>query len=481
MYKIDKLIIKTFIGPFIATFFIALFAVVMQHFWKYVDDMVGKGIDIVTLLKMIAMVSISVGVLFALPIAVLLASLMTFGNLSESFELLAIKSSGISLLRFMRPIFVVVLGICAVAFLFNNYIIPKANLTFYTMLSDMRNSKPSFDLKAGEFYKGIDQYAILVREKNDDQGWLKGIVIYETANNNYQDNIIVADSGRMQVSNDKSCLEFKLYNGERVQERGKSLDSKTDFIRMQFAQYTKVFDISSLQLLKTNDTLNKEFYKALNLTQLNKNIDSLQKYAHNYTAKVQPSISNNVLFLKYLKDSGFTDAKVAIAPKITSIDKLLPDSTLQMVASSTANKLEQVKNQISMDVFDFKAKDDSLRLHEIEWHSKFTFSIICIVMLLIGAPMGAIVRRGGLGVPLLIAILFFVLYFIFLSIGQKSAQAATLSPFVGIWLPVFVLTPIGLFLVYKAQKDAQLFNPDFYIKWFNKIIRYVSKKYKALT
>jgi lipopolysaccharide export system permease protein len=478
--KLDKLILKTFIGPFIATFFIALFAVVMQHFWKYIDEMVGKGMDIVSLLKMIGYVSLSVGVLFALPIAVLLASLMTFGNLSESFELVAIKSSGIPLIRFMRPIFIFVLGICGLALLFNNYILPRTNLKFFTLLSDVRTSKPSFDLKEGEFYTGIGNYAIQVEKKDDKKGLLKNIVIYENANTTYQDNFIVADSGRMNITPDKNALEFILYNGERTQERGKAMDVNTEFIRVQFKEYKKVFDISDLKLKKTPDSLNKGYYKMLNLSQLNYNIDSLEKTQQSFVKKIKPSIQTSLLFLQYLNDSTWEDKKVMdMDKKIKTGKDLMPDSVYNTLKSSAAEKFNTAKNQLDIDLFDYNAKTESLRSHQVEWHRKFTFSIICIVMFLIGAPLGAIIRKGGLGTPLLVAIIFFVIYFILLSVGEKSASAGTISPFTGLWLPVYGLLPVGIFLMYKSSKDAQLFNKDYYYKLFKPIRKLFVKKQKA--
>ncbi len=475
--KLDKLILKTFIGPFIATFFIALFAIVIQHFWKYIDEMVGKGIDFVSLLQMIGTVSLTIGVLFALPISVLLASLMTFGNLGESYELVAIKASGISLLRFMRPLFILILLICGLAFLFNNYIIPKANLKFYTMLSDIRISKPSFDIKEGEFYTGIGNYAIQIEKKDDKKGLLKNIVIYENANNNYQDNFITADSGRMVVSKDKRSLDFILYNGERIQERGKEINQNTDFIRIQFKEYKKTFDISSMMLKKTNDSLNKDFYKALNLSQLNANIDSLNKVKAKFIDKIKPILKINLRFLKVLEDSTWND-KIKLNDSFAKIPlkNIYPDSAKENISGVIVEKFNNVKSTLESELFDYNNKNDSLRFHKMEWHRKYTFSVICLVMFLIGAPMGAIIRKGGLGTPLLIAIIFFVIYFIFFSIGEKNANADTLTPFQGLWLPVFILLPVGLYLVYQARRDSQIFSKEFYYNLLKPIKNSLNKR-----
>lgn len=474
--RLDKLILKTFAGPFVVTFFIALFVVVVQFFWKYIDEMVGKGIDTGSLLKLVGVVCLQTGVLFALPIAVLLSSLMTFGNLGESFELVAIKSSGISLLRFMRPLFILVAFICATAFMFNNYILPYANLKFYTMLQDIRFSKPAFDLKPGEFYRGIGSYAIHIGSKDDDKGTVKDVVIYENSNNQYQDNLIVADSGVMKVSPDKHFLEFRLFNGSRYQERGVTVDEKTEYVRLGFKSYNKLFDISEMIFKQTPDSLKKDFYKMLNLSQLNRNIDSLEKTPEFFVKRITPGLSAQLRILQYA-DTGWKD--VTDTARITAQTKLVPDSMKQVVFSSAAEKLNGIKGQLEIEMYDFKNRTESLRYHNIEWHRKFTFSVICMVMFLIGAPLGSIIRRGGLGAPLLFAIIFFVIYFILFTIGEKSANTGVFSPLTGMWLPIFVLLPVGFFLTRKAMQDSQLFNRDYYLKIFRPLLRLFGKKTAA--
>jgi lipopolysaccharide export system permease protein len=474
--KLDKLVLRTFVGPFIATFFIALFAIVIQHFWKYIDEMVGKGIDFFTLLKIIGIVCLSLGVMFALPIAVLLASIMAFGNLAESFELVAIKSSGISLLRFMRPIFIFVIFICGVSFMFNNYVLPWANLKFFTMLSDIRFSKPGFDITPGAFYTDIPGYAIYTDEKNDKTGSLNNVVIYETSNSSYQDNFIVADSGTMRVTPDKRFLEFTLYNGERSQEKGSSMDANTEFIRIQFKEFKKSFDISSLLLKETNDSANKGFYKALNLSQLNKNIDSLKKNNIAFANKSKTGLAGSFMFINQFKDSSWKDSSFTLPANVKKISDLLPDSVKGKMTNEIAEKFNGAKNMLEMDMNDYRAKTDSLRYHKIEWHRKFTFSIIALVMFLIGAPLGAIIRRGGLGTPLLLAIVFFVVYFVLFTLGEKSANTDTMTPVVGMWLPVYAMLPVGLFLLYKARKDANLFSQESIYKLTKSIKKWFTKR-----
>jgi lipopolysaccharide export system permease protein len=485
--KLDKLILRTFIGPFIATFFIALFVVVLQFFWKYIDEMVGKGIGIGYLLELVGIVAIQTGVLFALPIAILLSSLMTFGNLAESFELLAIKSSGISLLRFMRPLFVFVTFVCLLAFLFNNYIIPRANLRFFTVLTDMRHAKPSFDLKEGAFYTGISNFAIQVDKKNDETGELSNVVIFENNGTSFQDNFIVAEKGKMSISPDKKGLDFILYNGERVQEKGKALSQNTDFVRIRFKELKKTFDISDLIMKRTADSVNKSFYKMLNITQLDKNMDSLKKTPDRFVKKMKMNLSGNMGLLQNIDDTTWKNSKTIIVSKsIKSIKDMLPDSVKANISSVAAEKINAAKNQLDMDLFEYKAQTDALRYHKVEWHKKFSLSIISLIMFLIGAPLGSIIKRGGLGTPLVWAIVFFVIYFVLLSSGEKSANIGQLTAFTGIWLPIFILLPVGIWFVVKARKDQNVIATEhillvkgFFIKifqWFKKLF---SKKIKA--
>ena len=241
--KLDRLILKAFIGPFIATFFITLFVLVMQFFWKYIDDLVGKGLALTDIMKLTAYVSTTV-IPYSLPISILISSIMTFGNLGESFELIAIKSSGISLMRFMRPVLVVSFLTSIVAFLIANYVMPVANLKFATMLYDIRVAKPAFDIKEGIFYDKIPGYSIKVGTKEKDGNGIGNIIIYQNQFS-LQDNIIIAEKGKMQISEDKKFLEFDLENGWRYQEKGPYNTAATDYYRLGFKKYKKVLDLST--------------------------------------------------------------------------------------------------------------------------------------------------------------------------------------------------------------------------------------------
>ncbi|MBL7970507.1 MAG: LptF/LptG family permease, partial [Prolixibacteraceae bacterium] len=273
--KLDKLILKSFIGPFIVTFFIAFFVLMMQSLWKYLDDLVGKGLDFFTIAQFLWYASASL-LMLAMPIAILISSIMTFGNLGESFELVAIKSSGISLLRFMRPLMWVSILLCGVTFIFANYVIPYANLKFVTLYSDIYVKKPAFDLKEGVFFTHIPNYAIKVGKKDKDGKTIHNVLIFEQSSS-LQDNCIVAEKGVMKISDDEKFLEFNLENGSRYQERGNVMDTATEFIRLGFKNFKKLFDLSVLQKQNTPDSVFKNNFKMLSSRQLSKNVDSLTK------------------------------------------------------------------------------------------------------------------------------------------------------------------------------------------------------------
>ncbi|MEO6491006.1 MAG: LptF/LptG family permease [Ferruginibacter sp.] len=460
--KLDKLIFKSFIGPFIITFFIATFVLMMQILWKYIDDLVGKGLDLFTIGQFLWYASASLLTL-AMPIAILISSIMTFGNLGESFELVAIKSSGISLLRFMRPLIFVSIILCGITFLFANYIIPYASLKFKTLYSDIYYKKPAFDLKEGVFFTYIPNYAIKVGKKEPDGKTIRNVLIYEQ-NNALQDNCIIAEKGVMNISDDKNFLEFNLENGFRYQERGNSYDTTNEFIRLGFKNFKKLFDLSVFQKQNTNDSVFRNNHQMLSARQLNKNIDSLVKVADSLSKKPNISLTYHLHFT----NQPATAWDKAIKAPMDS-NALFPDSTLTKLSTSALNKADQIRNEIKLGSNDLEARENDIRLHKIEWHRKFSLSMACLVLFFIGAPLGSIIRKGGIGMPLVAAIVFFLIFHLLNMFGEKFARDGIVSPFTGMWLAVLTLTPVGIFFTYKAMHDSQLFNKEFYYRAFHKI------------
>lgn len=462
--KLDLLVIKAFIGPFIATFFITLLVLVMQFFWLYIDDFVGKGLGVGLILEFIGYQSTSL-VPLALPLAVLLSSLMTFGNLGESYELVAIKSAGISLLRFMRPLFFVSFLISGLAFLFSNYIIPVSNLKSRTMLTDIVYAKPAFDLKEGVFYDKIPGFSIKVGKKEKNDSVIRDIIIYEQKDY-LQDNFIVASDGVMRIADNKRDLEFHLKNGWRYEERGNP-GTPTEFIRLGFKEYRKSFDLSSFGLQqRTADSVNKNNARMLSMRQLNTAIDSIQKV----NAKIDSRVKTDVFSLVPLTanlDSNWKSTNTVLKQK--SFDAFIPDSIKTVVKQRAETKVSTMRNAAEAELLTYKEQARTLRLYKIEWHKKLTLSLACVVLFLIGAPLGSIIRKGGLGTPLVFAIAFFMVFYFSSTSGEKFAKEGSWGMVTGMWFSFLILLPVGVFLTYKAMHDSQVFSKDFYNRLVKKL------------
>lgn len=464
--KLDKLIIKAFVGPFIATFFITLLVLVMQFFWLYIDDFVGKGLGIDVVLKFIWYQS-AVLIPLALPLAILLSSLMTFGGLGESFELVAIKSAGISLLRFMRPLFFVSLFVCGIAFLFSNYIIPVAFLKSRTLLTDIVYAKPAFDLREGVFYDRINGFAIKIGKKEPNDSIIRDVIVYEQGNP-VQDNFIIASSGVMSVSEDKRYLNFNLKNGWRYEERGDNSysDAKTDYVRLGFKEYKKQFDLSSFMFQQTPDSVNKNNERVYSMRQLNKAIDSLKKENERVKEVLDNAVKYATLkFTKYLDST--TNKKLegdSLFKAAKTMDQLIPDSVRYLNHTESMSQVTSLSSALGARETTMRDKEKILRKHKIEWHRKIVLSMACLILFLVGAPLGSIIRKGGLGTPLIAAISFFMVFYFSTSVGEKFAKENTLTPFAGMWLAAFILLPVGVFLTYKAMRDSQLFNKEWYYR-----------------
>jgi lipopolysaccharide export system permease protein len=461
--KLDKLIIRAFIGPFLATFLISLFVLVMQFFWLWIDDLIGKGLDTFTIITLIFYVAATL-VPLAFPLALLLASIMTFGNLGESFELVAIKSSGISLMRFMRPLLVLSIIIAGISFLFGNNIIPVATLKLESLKYDLARSKPALDIKEGVFYTKMDGYAIKLGKKEKDDSTIRNIIIYER-NFTLQDQLLVAESGIMRVTPDKRYLEFVLKNGWRYEEKGNRGTTNTEFIRLGFKQYKKVFDLSSLNFDRTPDSLFADNQRMLSLRQLNKRLDSLVKTKDQaYLKSNKRELDNRFRFAAYADSTQPPVTNVAVNAK--SFSELIPKEYRDLIAGKAYNQLNAANGTINMLVTEQDNKERDIRGHQIEWHRKFTLAFACILLFMIGAPLGSIIRKGGLGAPLVFAVIFFIVFHLFNTFGEKFVKENVTSAFVGMWLSTMVLIPIGAFLTYKAMRDSQLLNKEYYFRFY---------------
>ncbi|MFN0082647.1 MAG: LptF/LptG family permease [Ferruginibacter sp.] len=468
--KLDKLILKSFLGPFVVTFFIAFFVLMMQTLWKYIDDLVGKGLPFLTIVKFVWYASATLSSL-AMPIAILISSIMTFGNLGENFELVAIKSAGISLLRFMRPLVWFTVLLCIITFLFANYVIPYSQLKFVTLYRDILVKKPALNMKQGIFYQDIDKYAIKVGKKNENSDKIENVLIYEQSNP-LQENTIVAKSGSMQITPDNNYLEFKLKDGNRYQEKGSYGDTATEYVRLQFQTFTKLFDLSAFNQKASDEKDLKNDSKMLSAAQLNKNIDSIKVIKDSLGKMVGQYFH---LSLKYVND---TSAKWKNVPavKFNKREKLFPDSAEDILYERSVTKISEIKNTLFFNTTEYETKRLNIMNLKLEWQRKFAFSLACMVLFFIGAPLGSIIRKGGLGMPLVVAIVFFLIFHLLTMFGEKFVKTEVVSPFLGMWLAIIVLTPVGIFFTYKAMNDSQLFNKDLYLNFFRKVKSFSPRK-----
>lgn len=582
MKKLDKLILGSFLGPFLLTFLVVDFILLIVNMLKYFDEIFGKGLGFWIYVELIGYFVISISPM-ALPLAVLLSSLMTFGNLGEHFELTAIKSSGISLIRAMRPIGIFALILTFAAYLSNNYLVPKVNLKTFSLLYDIRMKSPALDIKEGVFYAGIPGYSIKVNEKRDDVR-LKDIIIYNHAENSVNLNVTLADSGRMETFFNDSYLKLTLYQGQNYKEaratRGIS-EAPVEFSRTRFDENVIIFDLDAFQLSRTPEDLWSTNRAIKNIDEIKVGLDSIYslvndlKFQNYQTAesiypfftknrkltppeeiklrkeqddkirrerielerKQRDSLENlkaqvdtsNVKNLDTLKnrelkinvaassgsprtDSIFkqklnrklvnkdslmaeskvitsvdtagttiTGKKVTRTSPLTSEEKELIDSVIfkrgyiSNAVTMALNNSRNLKNTFNVKMSQIDSHEREFRRYEIAWYQKYTQAIACFVMFLIGAPLGSIIKKGGLGMPVLISIIFFIMFYMLTITGEKWAKEGVTGSFFGTIFSNLCLIPFGLFFLRQARKDARLFEGDFYVGIWKKVLGFLPK------
>lgn len=485
MKRLYLLIIKSYIGPFLGTFFIAVFVLLMQFLWKYVDDLVGKGLEWYVITELLFYASATF-VPMALPLAVLLSSLMSFGSLGERYELVAVKAAGISLQKVMYPLVVFIFLVSISAFFFSNNVMPVANLKFRSILYDVKEQKLAFNIKEKIYYSGIDGYVIRVGKKGKDGNSLKKVMIYDHTGNDGNTKVSVADSGYMQLSNNQQSMYLNLYNGYNFEEETKDRQkrSKQPLQRTYFDKQVVRFDLSGFDLKRTDENLFRNNYHMLNLQQLSEARDSLSNKLVEVKEKVDNRIRTEGMYhyVKYAHQQLPATEKKAQDSLLMRSDTI-PENPLSGYSPGEQESLiglalssaRRSKNQVTFNGKSIERQERLIRKHQVEWHRKFTLSFACIVLFFIGAPLGAIIRRGGLGLPLVISILFFVTYHIISITGEKYAKAGIVPVYEGMWLASAVLLPLGIFLTLKATTDAPLLDVEawrkFFSKYYNKLAR----------
>ncbi|MBA2582814.1 MAG: LptF/LptG family permease [Bacteroidetes bacterium] len=547
------------------TFFIALFVLLMQFLWKYIDDLIGKGLEWYIIAELMMYASASL-VPLALPLAILLSSIMTMGNMGEHYELVAMKSAGFSLPQIMRPLIFLTVLICFTAFYFSNNILPVANLKFGTLLYDITHQKPAIEIKEGVFYNGIDGYTIRIGKKEKNGELLKNIMIYDHTSRTGSNKVILAEEGTMKITPNNQYMLLNLLDGYSYDEQNAQNSDKKNYplVRSQFKEQVIRMDLSGFKLTRTDEELFKDNYQMLNLSQLQVSINELKEEKNKRTVEFSNHITDNFYRnkpkysisenLDSISDSTSVTSKtdniemgdtlivhknnamtmeVAANTSVNNEDttkvkpKDLRDNFLlrnrpakkkesviqadfqkadssQLVAvialtdtnqltdtllaakegplllehftrsekilaiETATNLVRSAKAYTESFVSDIENRDKYINRHLVEWHRKITLSFACMILFLIGAPLGAIIRKGGLGMPVVISFIFFILFHVISITGEKFVKENVMPPYIGMWLASFILLPIGLFLTYKAARDSVIFDLDFYSAFMKK-------------
>lgn len=462
------------------TFAVVMFILLMQFVWKYIDDFVGKGLDWFLILELMFYVAVTL-VPMALPLAILLASIMTFGNLAESYELTALKSAGMSLQKVMKPLTITTFLMAIGAFLFANYILPMANLKMGTLLYDITHQKPSLDVKEGVFYKGIQDFTIKVAKKDAKNNILYNILIYDHSQRQGNNKVVIAKQGIMKMSADENFLLITLKDGhsyeEIVSQNNKGFKPLT---RTNFKEETIVMDMRDFKMIRTDESLFKDNYQMMNISQLSNEIDTLKKEnKERYAAINMQVIKNYNLYSDSTKISVHKDSLTqAQLDKKNWID-VYNLSEKNRIFENALSLARTNQSYVNVNLISAKNAVETESRYKIEWHKKFTLSFACLVLFFIGAPLGAIIRKGGIGMPAVVSVGFFLIFHVLSITGEKSAKEGVWEAWQGAWLATFVLLPIGIFLTYKATRDSALFDADAYLMPIKKLFTKKSDAHSA--
>ena len=436
----------------------------MFFLFKYIDDLIGKGFEWYTIAEVMVYASAS-NVAMALPLSVLLSSIMTFGTLGENYELVAIKSAGVSLQKAMRPLFVLIICLSVASFYFSDYMLPKANTKYYSLLFDIRNKKLSFLIKPGVFNNSIPGYAIRVDHKGKGGvDSLYGIMIYDhTASNNGIPKIIIAKQGRMTKTTDGKYMLLKLSDGIRYEESGGGgiYNPRQTLTRMRFKETEVKLDFSTFgDMSRTDESSFRNNAPMLNRKGLIRRQDSLSKNLDSVNKSTKVNVSNYYKTTNYVK--GYTKVNSKVKTINGPILNLIPQKERTQVIQNGTDLTASIKQVVNNRILGYQDEKKEIIGARVEYLRKYTLAFSCLLLFFIGAPLGAIIRKGGLGLPVVIAVVFFLVYHIISTVAEKSAKEGTLDPIFGMWMAIIVLTPLGIFLTYKATVDSALFDVDYY-------------------
>ena len=473
--RLYRFMLKSFLPLFLMTFFICLFIVLMQFLWRYIDDLVGKGLEVHVIGELFFYAALTM-VPMALPLAILLASLMTFGNLGERFELTAIKASGISLMKAMKPLVIFIALVAVGAFFFQNYVLPVAQTKMWTLLYSVRQKSPELEIPEGVFYDQIPGYNFYVEKKDRESGTLYDMMIYDVSRGFENSRIILADSGHLKLADDKQHLFLQLYSGEQFENLKENNGATPRSGNQPYRRES--FDLKEI-LLAFDTNFNRMDESGMRNQYVGKNIEELRATIDSVTQRVD---SVGAIYARELKETAYlrvpyyhTDyvdgervetaqQPVAMA-RPENIDSLFYYKRPEMTATylhQALLKAERMKQDYEFKSYAMQDDRKTIRRHDIELQKKFTLSFACLIFFFIGAPLGAIIRKGGLGAPLVISVLLFIVYYIIDNTGYKMARDGKIAVWEGMWLSSSILLPLGVFFTYKAVKDSAVFDIDAY-------------------
>ena len=483
MKKLHLFMLKSFVGPFVATFFISMFVLIMQFLWRYIDDLVGKGLEghvISHLLFYVSMTLVPMG----LPLAVLLASIMTFGAMGENYELTAMKAAGISLYRIMKPLIVLIVILTIGAFFFSNNVLPYANLKASSLLYDIKRQKPELSLKEGVFINDIDGYSIKVDKIDKKTGMMYGMLIYNHTDRAGNYEVTIADSGIMEADPTGLFMEVELYHGYTYTDEGMKTNNKKTypFRRVRFDKQFFVIPLSGNELKRSDEDLFKNSYGMLNIRQL----DSMVNTLNLRLGSRKQGVAVGLIRDSYVKRVDRNPKRDSVIQQETQGQvKDLDSLRMSLDSEEWKNAMEQAvqfaRNAQTHHRNDLMINDrdeEAIRKYNIEWHRKFTLSFACFIFFFIGAPLGGIIRKGGLGAPVVVSIFLFIVYYIIWMMGERAAREGVLEPWQGMWISSVILLPLGAILTYTAMTDSAVMSSESYANFIKKIVGFFKKKEK---
>ena len=485
MKALDRFVIKSFIGPLVLTFFIVLIILLLQFLWMYIDELAGKGLSAGILAELLFQFSLSF-VPTALPLAILLAALMSFGNMGEYGELTALKSSGIPLQRIMRSLIIVIVLLVLVSFYFSNYILPYSNRQARSLLYDIRRKRPDINLQAGTFNNDIDGFSIKITSKDPATNRLDGLLIYDHRSKNGNVSVTHADSGYIKITSDETGMIMQLFNGysyNEIEEKNVSYDNrKLPARRDSFEEEIIILSLSGFDLERSGNELFKSNSWMLNLSQLSFFADSLMKDHEDKSETMFGEYRDSKLFIEqnpikiYKEIAETEDQNNTVVFNPVEIFDTLTTSSKTMIVQRSIETMREAGNFISSSSETMKINIRQVKKYEIDWHKKLTLPFACLIFFFIGAPLGAIIRKGGLGTPSIISIFFFVIWYVISLSAEKLVEEGLVGAIPGMWASSYILLPVGIFLTYKASTDSVIMNVDTYLQFFRNIKDFISGK-----